>query len=197
VARKDFPPQNLREFVRYVKENVTRVKSAHAGVGSVSFTANLLLNQLMLVRPASVPYGGTGPAMTALTRGQVDFMSDQIVNVVPPYQAGLIKAYAIGTPQRNAILTNVPTAMEAGLPDFDVSAWNALFAPKDTPKPILDKLTDALDKALDDETVRKQLLDRGSDLPVKDKRGQQALATLVKSEIARWSRVIKASGAQN
>ena len=99
-------------------------------------------------------------------------------------QGGTIKAYAIATPERNPALPDVPTTKEAGLPEFQVSAWNALFAPKGTPKPIVDKLTDALDKALDDEATRKRLLELGSDIPDKASRGRQALLALVKSEIA-------------
>src|SRR6266403_4121668 len=130
--------------------------------------------------------------MNALIGGQVDYMCDQIVNVVPQVNGGTIKAYAIGTPERNPALPNVPTSKEAGLPEFQASAWNALFAPKGTPKPILDKLTDALDKALDDESVRKRLLELGCDIPDKTKRGPQPLTALVKSEIARWTPIIKA-----
>jgi tripartite-type tricarboxylate transporter receptor subunit TctC len=126
----------------------------------------------------------------------VDYMCDQIVNVVQQVEAGQIKAYAIGTPTRNPALPNVPTSKEAGLPQFEAQAWNALFAPKGTPKPIVDKLSAALDKALDDENTRKRLLELGSVLPEKSKRGPVALAALVKSEIERWSKVIKAAGVQ-
>ena len=197
LARKDFPPNDLKEFIPYVKTNVDKLNMAHAGVGSVSFTTCLLLNQLLNVKPTSIPYNGTGPALTALIAGQVDFMCDQIVNVVQQVQAGQIKAYAIGTAERNPALPNVPTSKEAGLPEFQAQAWNALFAPKGTPQPILDKLTDALDKALDDEQTRKRLLELGSVLPDKTGRGQQALAALVKSEIDRWTPVIKAAGPLN
>src|SRR5438309_2245269 len=194
VAKKDFPPKDLKEFVTYVKANVATLNMAHAGVGSVSFTTCLLLNSILGVKPTSVPFNGTGPALTALIAGQVDYMCDQIVNVVQQVQAGQIKGYAIGTPERNPALPNVPTSKEAGLPAFQAQAWNALFAPKGTPQPILDKLTDALDKALDDEGTRKRLLELGSVLPDKAGRGQQALAALVKSEIARWTPIIKAAG---
>jgi tripartite-type tricarboxylate transporter receptor subunit TctC len=170
---------------------------AHAGVGSVSFTTCLLLNSILGVKPASIPFNGTGPALTALIAGQVDYMCDQIVNLVQQVQGGQIKAYAIGTPERSPALPGVPTSNEAGLPQFQAQAWNALFAPKDTPQPVLDKLTDALDKALDDEQTRKRLLELGSVLPDKAGRGQQALAALVKSEIARWTPIIKAAGPTN
>ena len=197
LAKKDFAPKDLKEFVSYVKANEAKLNMAHAGVGSVSFTSCLLLNQLMGVKPTSIPFQGTGPAMNALVGGQVDYMCDQIVNAVPQINGGTIKAYAIGTPERNPALPNVPTTKEAGVPEFQVSAWNALFAPKGTPKPILDKLNAAAVQALDDENVRKRLLELGSDLPSKDKRTPQALAQLVKSEIDRWTPVIKSAGPLN
>jgi tripartite-type tricarboxylate transporter receptor subunit TctC len=197
LARKDFPPTDLKTFVPYVKANVDKLNMAHAGVGSVSFTTCLLLNHIMGVKPTSVPYNGTGPALTALIAGQVDYMCDQIVNVVQQITAGQIKAYAIGTATRNPALPNVPTSKEAGLPEFEAQAWNALFAPKDTPKPILDKLSAALDKALDDEGTRKRMLELGSVLPDKNGRSQQALLSLVKSEIARWTPIIQAAGPLN
>jgi len=194
VAKKDFPAKDLKEFVAYVKANADKMNMAHAGIGSVSFTSCLLLNSLLGVKPTMIPFQGTGPALNALVAGQVDYMCDQIVNLVPQIQAGNVKAYAIGTPERNPALPNIPTTKEAGLPKFDVSAWNALFAPKNTPKEALDKLSDALSKALDDEGVRKRLLDLGSDIPGPDRRGQAALNKLVESEIARWTPVIQASG---
>ena len=197
LARKDFPPKDLKEFVTYVKANADKLNMAHAGVGSVSFTTCLLLNSILAVKPTSIPFNGTGPALTALISGQVDYMCDQIVNVVQQVQAGQIKGYAVGTPERNPALPNVPTSKEAGLPAFQAQAWNALFAPKGTPQPILHKLTDALDKALDDEQTRKRLLELGSVLPGKAERGQQPLASLVKSEIERWTPIIKAAGPTN
>jgi tripartite-type tricarboxylate transporter receptor subunit TctC len=197
LAKKDFPPKDLKEFVDYVKKNEKTINMAHAGVGSVSFTTCLLLNDILKVKPTSIPFQGTGPSMNALIGSQVDYMCDQIVNAVPQVLGGTIKAYAIGTEERNPSLPNVPTSKEAGLPEFQASAWNALIAPKGTPKPITDKLSAALDKALDDEPTRKRLLDLGSDIPGKDRRGGPALATLVKSEIAKWTPVIKAAGPLN
>jgi tripartite-type tricarboxylate transporter receptor subunit TctC len=194
VAKKDFPAKDLKEFAAYVKANADKVNAAHAGVGSVSFTSCLLLNSVLDVKPTAIPFQGTGPALNALLGGQVDYMCDQIVNLVPQIKAGNIKAYGIGTPDRNPALPDVPTTKEAGLPQFEVSAWNALFAPKGTPKEALDKLSDALSKALDDEGVRKRLLDLGSDIPGPDRRGQVALNKLVDGEINRWTPVIKASG---
>ncbi|HKC33985.1 MAG TPA: tripartite tricarboxylate transporter substrate-binding protein [Xanthobacteraceae bacterium] len=197
LAKKDFPAKDLGEFAVHVKQNVASLNMAHAGVGSVSHVTCLLLNSILAVKPTAVPFNGTGPAMNALVGGQVDYMCDQIVNVVPQVNGGTIKAYAIGTPERNPALPNVPTSKEAGLPEFQASAWNALFAPKGTPLAIGDKLSAALDKALSDEPTRKRLLELGSDIPEAPRRGPQALAALVKSEIDKWTPVIKASAPAN
>jgi tripartite-type tricarboxylate transporter receptor subunit TctC len=194
LAKKDFPAKDLEEFVAHVKANGSKLNEAHAGVGSVSFTTCLLLNDLLGLKPTRIPYTGTGPSMNALVAGQVDYMCDQIVNAVPQVQAGAIKAYAVATPERNPALPDVATTKEGGLPEYQVSAWNALFAPKGTPKAALDKLTDALDKALDDPAVRKRLLDLGSDIPGPEGRGQQALAAHVKAEVERWTPILKAAG---
>lgn len=191
LARKDFPPKDLKEFVAYVKANTEKLNAAHAGVGSVSYTSCQLLNSVLKINPTGVPFNGTGPAMNALVGGQVDFMCDQIVNAVPQINAGTIKAYAIATPERNPSLPNVPTTAEAGLPEFQAQAWNAVFAPKGTPPEIVAKLNAAIVKALDDETVQKRLLELGSVIPKKDERSPEALRTLVRSEIAKWTPVLK------
>jgi tripartite-type tricarboxylate transporter receptor subunit TctC len=191
LARKDFPPKDLKEFVTYVKANVEKVNAAHAGVGSVSHVSCQLLNSILDIRPTGVPFNGTGPAMNALVGGQVDYMCDQIVNAVPQINGGTIKAYAVATPERNPSLPNVPTTTEAGLPAFQAQAWNAIFAPKGTPAPIIAKLNAAAAKALDDEGVRKRLLDLGSVIPPAAQRTPEALAELVKSEIAKWTPVLK------
>lgn len=197
VTRKDFPAKDLKEFVDYVKANESKMNAAHAGVGSVSYTTCTLLNSIMKVKPTAVPFNGTGPALNALLGGQVDYMCDQIVNLVSQIEGGAIKAVAIATPNRNPVLPNIPTTKEGGLAEYEVSAWNALFAPKGTPQPIVDKLTDALDKALNDETTRKRLLELGSEIPDAPRRGQKAMGDLVKSEVARWTPVLKAAQAQN
>lgn len=191
LARKDFPPKDLKEFVTYVKANTDKINAAHAGVGSVSYTACQLLNSVLKIEPTGVPFNGTGPAMNALVAGQVDYMCDQIVNAVPQIKGGTIKAYAIATPERNPSLPDVPTTAEAGLPEYQAQAWNAIFAPKGTPAPIVAKLNAALVKALDDEGVRKRLLDLGSVIPKTPERSPEALRTLVRSEIAKWTPVLK------
>jgi tripartite-type tricarboxylate transporter receptor subunit TctC len=191
LARKDFPAKDLKEFIAYVKANTDKMNMAHAGVGSVSYSSCELLSSVLDIKPVGVPFNGTGPAMNALVGGQVDYMCDQIVNAVPQIDGGTIKAYAIATAERNPSLPNLPTTAEAGLPKYQASAWNAIFAPKGTPAPILAKLNAAASKALDDENVRKRLLDLGSDIPKAEARTQAALAALVKSEIEKWSAVLR------
>jgi tripartite-type tricarboxylate transporter receptor subunit TctC len=191
LARKDFPPKDLKEFVAYVKANEAKVNAAHAGVGSVSNVSCELLNSILGIKPTGVPFNGTGPAMNALVGGQVDYMCDQIVNAVPQINGGTIKAYAIATPQRNSSLPNVPTTAEAGLPAFQAQAWNAIFAPKGTPPAVVARLNEAVVKALDDEGVRKRLLDLGSVIPAAAERTPAALGALVNKEIAKWTPVLK------
>jgi tripartite-type tricarboxylate transporter receptor subunit TctC len=191
LARKDFEPKDLKEFVTYLKANEAKVNQAHAGIGAVSHVTCELLNSVIGIRPTGVPFNGTGPAMNALVGGQVDYMCDQIVNAVPQINGGTIKAYGVATPERNASLPDLPTTTEAGLPTYQVSAWNAIFAPKGTPAAVLAKLNAAASKALDDEIVRKRLIDLGSDIPKAEGRTPQALATLVKNDVARWKSVLK------
>jgi tripartite-type tricarboxylate transporter receptor subunit TctC len=195
VARKDFPAKDLKEFVAHVKANSAKLNEAHAGSGSVSFTTCSLLNSMLGAKPARIAYRGTGPALNDLVAGQVDYMCDQIVNLVPQIQAGTIKAYAVATPERAPALPDVPTTKEGGLPDFQVSAWNAIFAPKGTPPDVVKKLHGALAKALADEKTRKRLLDLGGDLTNTAAQTPEGLQKLVESEVTRWNGVLKGAAA--
>jgi tripartite-type tricarboxylate transporter receptor subunit TctC len=194
VARKDFPANDLKEFIAYLKANDTRINEGHAGVGSIFFTACLLFNSMLGTKPTRVPFAGGAPAMNALVGGQVDFMCADMLTAAAQVADGKVKAYALAAPARNANLPNLPTTAEAGLPGYVVTGWNGLFAPKDTPRGIVDQLAAALDKALDDEVTRKRLITLGCDIPDKPHRGPAAFLALVKAEIARWSPIIKAAG---
>jgi tripartite-type tricarboxylate transporter receptor subunit TctC len=140
-----------------------------------------------------VPYRGTGPAIRDLVGGQIDYMVDQSLNVIPQIQAGTIKVYAVAAPERLSSLPDVPTTGEAGV-DFIFSAWNAMVAPKGTPNEIVAKLADALSKALDDPAIQKRYDELGSSAPKSADRGPAALQKLVESEVARITPVIKAAG---
>src|SRR6202040_681152 len=146
AARKDFPPRDLEQFVSYVKVNHNKLNMSHAGVGAVFFTTCLLVNSILDVKPTLVPFNGGAPAMNALVAGQGGYMCGDVIVAAPQLEARTIKIYAIAAAEPNPVLPDVPTTREGGLPEFQASAWNALFAPRATPKPILDKLVEALDK---------------------------------------------------
>jgi len=192
VARKDFPAKDLREFMAYVKANDKTVNNANAGQGSVSHITCVLLHDMLKVDPTTIPYKGTGPALNDLVAGKVDYACDQIVNLTPQILAGTIKAYAIATPKRNPALPDVPTTIEAGLPEYQVSAWNALFAPRGTPADVMAKLRGALVAAVTDPAVKKKIEDLGGDVPDAKGASGEALASLVASENARWVPLLKA-----
>lgn len=194
VTKKDFASKDLKEFVAKLKSDGAKLNEGNAGVGSVSHTTCTLLTAQLAVKTARVTYKGTGPMINDLVGGQIDFGCDQIVSVAPQIKAGTIRALAIATPERSPALPDVPTTIEAGLPDYQVSAWNAVFAPKNTPADIVAKLNDALVKALDDEGTRKRLLDLGGTIADKPGRSPAALQKLVESEVARWTPVLKAAG---
>jgi len=193
TAKKELPPNDLKEFSIYAKANVDKLNMAHAGVGSITHVTCLLLNALIGINPTMVPFNGAAPAVGALVAGQVDYMCNAVPDIVQQVHGATLKAYAVGTGARNPQLPDVPTAAEAGLPPFQALAWNGLFAPAGTPKPVLDKLTFALDEALDDENTRTRLIELGSEVPEKARRGQEPLAVLVRSEVARWTPIIKAA----
>lgn len=196
VARKDFPAKDLKEFVAHVKSNGDAVKQAHGGIGSSSHMACLLFTSAAGLKPTLVAYRGTGPAMNDLVGGHVDFFCEQAVSVAPQVSSGVIKAYGVSSAERLASLGSIPTAKEAGVA-YQMSIWAGMFAPKGTPKEAIDKLADALDKALDDPGVQKRLADLGGSVPPKADRSPAKFASFVQAEIARWSPILKATAPQN
>ena len=191
VASTKLPANDLKGFIDWAKKQGDKANHAHAGVGSVSHSTGILLNSILGTKPTFIPYTGTGPALNDMLSGQVDYMTDQIVNVVGQINAGTVKAFAIATAKRSPALPNLPTTKEAGLDGYEVSAWNAVFAPKGAPQAIVDRLSDALSKALDDPNARKRLDDLGAVIPEGAERGGPALQKLVTSEVARWTPVLK------
>ena len=179
VAKKDFPAADLGAFTTYLRANAGKLNMAHAGIGSVSHSTGVLFLSTVAAKPTFVAYRGTGPALNDLMAGQVDFMTDQIVNVATQITGGTIKAYAIATPERSPALPDVPTTKEAGLPGYEVSAWNAVFAPKGLPQDVAKKLQDALAQALADAGTKKRILDLGGTVPTAGEQGPKALQALV------------------
>jgi tripartite-type tricarboxylate transporter receptor subunit TctC len=196
VGKKALPANNLQEFIAYLKKNQDKVNQAHAGTGSVSYTTCILFNSMIGVKPTAIGYSGTGPVLNDLVGGQVDYVCDQIVNLTEQIKAGNIKAFAIATAERSPSLPDVPTTKEAGLPDYQVSAWNAIFAPKGTPQAVVDRLSGALIKALDDSATQKRLLDLGGVLPQGEERTPAYLGEFVQKEVARWTPILKAANSK-
>jgi tripartite-type tricarboxylate transporter receptor subunit TctC len=196
VARKDFPANNLAELIDYVKANADKVNQANAGVGSTSFTTCVLFKaKAGIPKINEVPYKGTGPALNDLVASQVDFMCDQITNLAPQIQAGAIKGLAIATPERSPVLPDVPTTKEAGLGDYQISGWNAIFGPKGMPADVQAKLTDALNKALSNPDVAKKLTDLGTVIPNAEERTPAGLTAVMTRDMKLLEEPLKASGA--
>ncbi|HEV2553860.1 MAG TPA: tripartite tricarboxylate transporter substrate-binding protein [Bosea sp. (in: a-proteobacteria)] len=192
VARKNLEANDLKSFVAAVKANPDKFNEAHAGLGSVSWTTcTLLKGQLGVPKLNAVAYRGTGPALNDLVSGQIDFMCDQIVSVSEQIKAGTIKAFAVASAQRSPALPDVPTTTEAGLPEYQIEAWNGIAAPKGTPKEAVDKLVDALNKALNDENTKKRLLDLGAVIPTATDRTPEGFGALIKRDAAKLEPALK------
>ncbi|HEV7260197.1 MAG TPA: tripartite tricarboxylate transporter substrate-binding protein [Bosea sp. (in: a-proteobacteria)] len=191
-GKKALPANTLQELIALIKADPGKLNNGHGGVGSTSHVSCLLFTAMIGVRPPQVAYRGSGPALNDLISGMHDFMCDQIPHTVPQVLAGNIKAFAIATPERSPAIPNVPTTAEAGMPAFVASGWNAMFAPKGTPKAIVDRLAAAVDAALKNPATRKRLEEIGAVIPAKT--GPEALRSLVASEIEKWTPVIKAAG---
>lgn len=193
-VKKDFPARSLQELMDILKKDAAKLSNGHGGVGATSHVSCLLFTSLVGARSPMVAYRGSGPALNDLITGQYDFLCDQIPHTIGHVEAGSIRILAIAQTERASVLANVPTTTEAGLPQFQASGWNAMFAPKGTPKAMIDKLADAANKALDDPAVRKRLESIGAIVPPPERRGPQALREFVSAEIDKWTPVIKAAG---
>ena len=194
IARKDFPPKDMKELIAYVKANKDKVTYANAGVGAASHLCGMLLMTAMQTDLTTVPYKGTGPAMTDLMGGQVDFMCDQTTNTTPQIRGGKVKAYSVTTAQRIKTFPDLPTVQESGIKDFQVGIWHGMWAPKGTPKPVIDKLSAALQAALKDPNVITKFADLGTDPVPQDQATPAALAKHLKAEVDKWAPIIKTAG---
>jgi tripartite-type tricarboxylate transporter receptor subunit TctC len=190
VTRKNFPASNLAEFIAYIRANQDKVNEAHVGAGSPTHIFCTLLQSMLGTSTGRVAYRGGAQAMNDLVSGQVDFSCISLSGAISQLQGGTLKAIAIASPRRADILPDVPTTAEGGLPQFVVSTWNAIFAPRNLAPEIQAKLNAALKKALDDETVRKRLIEVGFVIPDASQRTPQVLHDLVATEVSRWRRVI-------
>ena len=194
VARADFEPTDAASFIQYVKDNADTITMANAGIGAASHLCGMLFMQAVEAPIVTVPYRGTGPAMTELVGGQIDIMCDQTTNTTEQIQGGTIKAYAVTTPERLETLPDVPTASEAGMPGVEVSVWHGIYAPAGTPQEAIDRLQAALATALADPDIAARLGELGTKPSPAEDATPDALAGKLSSEIERWRPVIEEAG---
>ncbi|MDH4182389.1 MAG: tripartite tricarboxylate transporter substrate-binding protein [Betaproteobacteria bacterium] len=194
VARKDFPPTDFKGMVDYVKKNKDKVTYANAGLGAASHLCGLLFLSAIEADVTTVPYKGTAPAMNDILGGQVDFMCDQTTNTTGYIKSGRIKSYAVTSKTRVESLKELPPAAEAGLPGFEVSVWHGVYAPKGTPKPVIDKLVAALQASIADAQFVAKMNELGSQVVSKDKATPEGLRNHLKAEIDKWTPIIRKAG---
>lgn len=194
LARKDFPANNFAELQSYIKANKDKVSLANAGLGAVSHLCGLLFMTALETDLTTVPYKGTGPAMNDLLGGQVDLLCDQTTQTVPLIKEARVKVYGVTTLKRLSALPNVPTLDEQGLKGFEVKVWHGMYAAKDTPAAVIDKINVALRVALQDPVVKQRLADLSSDVPPMDKVTPAGLKTHLEAEIKKWGPVIRKAG---
>ncbi len=194
IARKDFPPKDLKELITYVKANKDKVTYANAGLGAASHLCGMLFMTVIQADLTTVPYKGTADVMKDLLGSQVDFSCDQTTNTTSQIKADKVKVYGVTTLKRLPSLPKIPTMDEAGLKGFEVAVWHGLYAPKATPKPVIDVLTKALQVALKDKVVKERFADLGTEPVAENRATPDALRAHLKAEIDKWAPIIKKAG---
>ncbi|MGB8856066.1 MAG: tripartite tricarboxylate transporter substrate binding protein BugD [Burkholderiales bacterium] len=194
IAKKDFPPNDMKELVTYLKANKDKVNYANAGLGSASHLCGMLFMSAIETDLTTIPYKGTGPAMNDILGGQVDLMCDQTTNTTPQIKAGKVKVYGVTTKTRLASLKEIPTVMEGGVKNFDIAVWHALYASKGTPKSVVDRLNKSLILALKDAIVKQRFADLGTEPVAENRATPEALRTFLAAEIDKWGPIIKKAG---
>ncbi|HLL17977.1 MAG TPA: tripartite tricarboxylate transporter substrate binding protein BugD [Rubrivivax sp.] len=196
VGRSNLPANNFAELKTWINANKGKINLANAGLGAASHLCGLLFQQGMGVEMTTVPYKGTGPAMTDLLGGQVDLMCDQTTNTSAQIEGGKIKAFAVTTmkPLTTPALAKLPTLDSQGLKNFNVTIWHAMYAPKGTPKPVLDQVNAALRNALKDPEFIKRQEALGAVVVTDNRVNPAEHKKFVEAEIAKWGPAIKAAG---
>jgi tripartite-type tricarboxylate transporter receptor subunit TctC len=191
VVRKDLPANNLQEFMAYAKANQAKMQYGSAGIGSPTHLACLMLNMAIGINTAHVPYRGGGPAMQDLIAGRIDYFCFNTASIMPQVEAGKVRALALLSARRSQALPDLPTAQEQGLKDFEFANWLAFFLPRATPQPIVLKLHTAAVATLASPAVQERLRQLGAEPVDPARNAPDQLPAFVKSEIAKWARIIK------
>ena len=194
ITRKDFPANNLQEFIAYAKANGAKLQYGSAGVGSTTHLGCALLNAATGINTTHVPYRGGGPAMLDLIAGQVHYMCSNSASALPQIASNTLKGIALLARSRSSLMPSLATAHEQGLVDFEAITWNAFFLPKGTPAPIVKKLNDAAIEAMNAPAVKDRMQELGVDLVAPERRSPEYLQKFVESEVAKWAGPIKAAG---
>lgn len=196
IGRASLPANNYAELVKWMEANKGKINLANAGLGAASHLCGLLFQQALKIDMTTIPYKGTAPAMTDLLGGQVDLMCDQTTNTTAQIEGGKVKAYAVTTmkPLSTPALSKLPTLDSQGLKGFNVSVWHALYAPKGTPKPVLDMVNAALKNALKDPEFIKRQEALGAVIVTDARTNPAEHKRFVEAEINKWGPAIRAAG---
>jgi len=193
VSKNDVPAKDLKELIAWIKANGDKVTQGTAGAGSASHIAGIYFQKLTGTTFRFIPYRGAGPVMQDMLAGHIDLNFDQAANSLPQVRAGQIRAYAVTAKTRLAVAPDIPTVDEAGVPGFYIAVWHGLWAPKKTPKAVMDKLVAATRAALANPLVQKRLADLGQEIPALDQQTPEALRAHHKAELEKWVPLIKAA----
>jgi tripartite-type tricarboxylate transporter receptor subunit TctC len=191
VAKSAMPAKDLKELIAWLRANPNKASEGTSGVGSVSHVTGVFFQNMTGTRFQFVPYRGAGPAMQDLVAGQIDMMFDQVSSSLPYVRSGKIKAYAVTARTRSGSASDIPTVDEAGLPEFYVSVWHALWVPKGTSRDAIDKLNAAVVETLADPAVRQRLGDLGQEIPPREQQTPEALGAYQRAQIEKWSPIVK------
>jgi len=186
IARKNFPPNNLKELIAYLKQNGAKVNNGHGGVGSISYSACVIFNTLVGANPTLIAYRGVGPATVDMIAGVVDYVCDQVPSAMGRIRDKSVKAYVVTTAERQAAIPDVPTANEAGIPQYKIDVWYGLSAPKGTPDAVIGRLNKALRFAQDEPSLRKRIAELGGEIPSDADRTPKHLDDIIQNDLRLW-----------
>jgi tripartite-type tricarboxylate transporter receptor subunit TctC len=194
VARPNFPAADFKELVSHVRAHGDKITYAYVGLGSASHLCGLLFMNAIGSKMTPIFYKGGAPALNDVIAGQVDVYCEPATGPTPHIKAGTIKGYAVTAKSRVQALPDVPTSAEVGLPNFDVTTWYGMYAPHGTPKPVVDLVVAALQKALKDPAIVSHFAELSMEPVTEDRATPAALEQLLKAEIVKWDRIIKDAG---